>query len=268
MMRMLLILFALISITGCVNEYKTNYKAANGATPEIINALRVNPAPLTPMVERAPKLDANSLLALYTKRGYLLIGTSFFNTTNGSTDSAAAEAGKEQGADLVAIFDPQYTGSTTSQVPITTPTTTTSFTNSNATAYGTGGVVNAYGTATTTTYGSQTTYVPITVNHVSYGALYFIKARHPLGVIPRDLNDAERKQYQTNKGVVVSLVIDDSPAYMNDVLVDDIITEINGAKILNQNNFYQAVFSNSNKLTKVSILRNGTNIEKQIQFAR
>ena len=55
---------------------------------------------------------------------------------------------------------------------------------------------------------------------------------------------------------------------MNDVLVDDIITEINNVKILNQNDFYQAVFSNSNKLTKVGILRNGSNIEKQIQFSR
>ena len=53
---------------------------------------------------------------------------------------------------------------------------------------------------------------------------------------------------------------------MNDVLVDDIITEINNVKILNQNDFYQAVFSNSNKLTKVGILRNGSNIEKQIQL--
>lgn len=267
-MKILITFVLLFLTTGCVNEYKNNYKYANGATPETINFIRANPAPILPSIEQAPNTDGNTLLATYAKRGYLMIGSSFFNSTRSATDNAATEQGKEVGADLVVIFNPQYTGSTTSQVPFTTPTTTTSYTNDSATAYGSGGVVNAYGTSTTTTYGSETTYIPITVNHINYGALYFVKIRHPFGALTRELTDSERKLFQTNKGAVVQLVIDNSPAFYGDILVDDVIVDINGTPIININTYNNTAFNNANKLAKVKILRNGKLIEKEIQFGK
>ena len=268
MNKIAIISVILFFTSGCVNQYQANYTQANGATPEVVNFIRAHKPLQQPMVERAPNVDANTLLAMYIKRSYIMIGTSFFNSSRSTTDSEAIETGKMVGADLVVIFNPSYTGSTTTQVPITTPTTTTSLTNGSATAYGAGGVVNAFGTSTTTTYGTQTTYIPITVDHSSYGAVYFIKSRHPLGAVVRDLNDDEKKKYQTNKGVIVGLVIDDSPAFASDILVDDLIKEINGVKITNENIYNEVVFSSAKKLSEVILVRNGLVIKKQIQFAQ
>jgi len=112
----------------------------------------------------------------------------------------------------------------TSTATVTTPTTTTSYSTGTATAYGSRGPVTAYGSGTTTTYGSTTNYVPITVQRVDYGAVYFVKQRFGLGVFIRDLNDSERQDLQTNRGVAVRLVVDDTPAYNADILVGDVIT--------------------------------------------
>lgn len=269
-MKTLYILIFLFFTTGCASEYKTNYRYANGVTQKWIDSIRENPIPMTPYVEHisSPNTDADTFYKPYIKRSYLLIGGSFFNSTQSITDNEAIEQGNDIGADLVVIFNPRYIGSTTNQVPFSVPTTTSSFTNSTATAYGSSGIVNAYGTSRTTTYGSQTTFAPITVNHVDYGALYFIKARHPLGALTRELTDSERKFNETNKGAVVKVIMDNSPAFYNDILVEDVITEINGISILDKKSYTAAVYSNINKLIKIKIIRNGKPIEKEIQLTK
>ena len=103
------------------------------------------------------------------------IGYSSFTSGHRQKDDDAIDQGKKVGADLVLILDPQYAESVTTSVPLTTPTATTSYTNGMATAYGTGGSAVAFGNSTTTTYGTNTTYVPMTVNRYQYGALYLVK---------------------------------------------------------------------------------------------
>jgi hypothetical protein len=254
-------------VAGCANGYKQFYTPAAGITPEAIASRRVAPPPETPILERAPSsAEPSSILAAYAKRSYIMIGSSNFNSGKSESDSAAIEQARTIGADLVLVLNPKYTGSTTSQIPITTPTSSTSYTTANATAFGPGGTVNAFGSGTTTTYGSTTSYVPVTVHRADYGAIYFIKTRYALGAFFRDLNDAERQELQTNRGAVVTIVADDSPAFNSDILPGDIISSINGEILSNGKSATDQIRENRGKLITLSISRRGQKIEKQIQL--
>jgi membrane-associated protease RseP (regulator of RpoE activity) len=135
-----------------------------------------------------------------------------------------------------------------------------------ATAYGAGGSVTAYSSGTTTTYGSQTTYVPITVHRSDYGALFFIKRRFTLGAFTRDLNDSERQEHQTNKGVVVRLVADNTPAFDADILVGDVVTAIDGVSVQNSDSFRDLQREKRGKQALISILRRGQRLEKIVHL--
>lgn len=195
-----------------------------------------------------------------------MVGHSIFNSGRPETEEPAITQAREVGADLVLILNPRYTGSVTSAVPITTPTSTTSYSTGSATAYGTRGPVTAFGSGTTTTYGSTTNYVPITVNRMDYGAVYFIKRRFGLGVSVRDLNDTERQELQTNRGVAVRLVVNDTPAFNADVLTGDVITAIDGVAVQNSLAFTEMLRDRGVRLVSLSIVRRSQRIEKSIQI--
>lgn len=264
-MYMAVAISALLSAAGCTNGYREFYTPAAGTTPETISANRASAPPLIPAVERAPSGNWGRLSAEYEKRGYLVIGESSFNSGESESDEHALTQGQAVGADLVLIFMPQHTGSVTSSVPITTPTTNTSYTTANASAYGPGGPVSAYGSATTTTYGSSTTYVPMTVNRSAYGAIYFVKGRFRIGAFVRSLNDLERQVLQTNQGVVVVTIVNDSPAYRADVLPGDMIIAMDGENVPNHEAFTRMANERKGRMIKLSLIRQGRAIEKSLQ---
>lgn len=256
---------ASLAISGCANNYKQFYTPAPGATPEAISSNRASTVPQIPIVERSAFGNSEQIVAGYSKRGYLVIGESSFNSGQSVSEEGAIKQGQEVGADLVLVFLPQYTGSVTSSVPITTPTTNTSYSTGSATAYGPGGPVTAYGNATTTTYGSNTTYVPVTVNRSDYGAIYFVKGRFRVGAFVRNLNDLERQLLQTNQGVVVVTIVDDSPAYKADVLPGDMIVAMDGERVSNQEGFTRMATARKGRSINLSLIRQGHPIEKSLQ---
>lgn len=216
------------------------------------------------MVERAHPGDGRETLDAYAKRGFVMIGQSMFNSGRSESEASAVRQGQDVGADLVLILNPAYTGSVTSSMPITTPTTSTSYSTGTATAYGPRGPVTAYGTGTTTTYGSTTTYVPITVHRSDYGAVYFVKRRFDLGVFTRDLNDAERQELQTNKGAVVKLVVDGTPAFNADILVGDVIATVDGASVTDTHALNELLRTRRGNKVSISIVRRGERMEKAV----
>lgn len=260
------LIFISLILTGCSSGYKSFYKPAQGATPEVIAARRAAQPVATPLLEHTSDTNSDSILSAYAKRGYLMIGTSIFNSGRDEPDSSALEQAKSVAADLVLVLNPKYTGTITTTVPITTPTSTTSYTNSNATAYGSGGVINAYGNSTTTTYGTQTTYMPMTVNRFDYGAVYFIKGRFPFGAFVRDLNDKERSDLESNQGVIVLTTVNNSPAFLSNILPDDIIISIDNTTILNKNHFNDVIKEKTGSKIKLSIIRKSKPIEKEVQL--
>jgi hypothetical protein len=215
-------------LAACSSGYSQFYTAVPGATPEMIAKVRAAPPLTIPLVERSPTVPTQEQ---YARLGYAPIGYSSFSSGHSESENNAIAQGKKVGADLVVIVSPSYAGSVTSQLPITTPTSSTSYTTGSATAYGPGGSATAYGNARTTTYGSQTSYIPMTVNRYNYGAVYFIKRTYILGADLRDLTNEERAKLQSNSGLFVTAVVNDTPAFRNDVLAGDIIVKIDGQPI-------------------------------------
>jgi len=253
-------------LTGCASGYREFYQQAEGIRPEVVAARRPSPPPAMPIVERSRPSQGQAILDAYAKRGYVMIGQSMFNSGRRESDEAAVRQAQDVGADLVLILNPRYTGSVTSSVPITTPTTSTSYSTGSATAYGSSGSVTAYGTGTTTTYGTTTNYVPVTIHRSDYGAVFFVKQHFSIGLFYRDLNDTERQELQSNKGAVVRLVVDGSPAFDADILSGDVVIAVDGVSVSSSNAFGELLRDRRGRLISLSIIRRGQRLEKSVRL--
>lgn len=261
-----LAIFISVFLIGCVSGYKEFYQPVQGLDYERIAKRRVLPAPITPLVERSQPADGDTILKSYIKRGYFMIGQSSFNSGRSESEDAAIKQAKDVNADLVLIINPKYTGSISSVVPITRPKTTTSYSSGSATAYGSNGSVTAYGNSVTTTNSQTTDYVPITVHRSDYAALYFVKQKISLGLYFRELSDDERQSLQSNKGAVVEVVVDGSPAYEADVLTGDIITKVDGINLINPEYLSEYIKTRPGKNISLTIIRHGQTLQKSIQL--
>jgi len=164
------------------------------------------------------------------RKGFAPIGYTSFETGNNKTDDAVRLAKKLQARYLIVQTNLQ--SSHTTSMPLTLPNTTTSYTTGNASAYGSGGYANGTYSGTTTTYGTQTTYIPITINRFSKAALYFRELpKTGLGIMIRDLTPAEMQRLETRHAAAVRFVRDGSPAYTADIFPGDIVTKINGQPV-------------------------------------
>jgi len=262
-MKHILIALLVVSCTACVNNYARFYTPVPDTLPTVIASNRVAPPPATPLVEHTSNQD----LEPYNRRGYVPIGFSNFWSTNNESDQGAVDQGRKIGADLVVIVNPIHSGSVTTHVPVTSPTRSTSYTSGSATAYGLGGIATAYGNSTTTTYGSQTSYIPMTLDRYNYSAAYFVKRRYILGAMWRDLTNEERAERQSNSGIYITLVVNDTPAFQNDVLAGDILIEMDGVTIYGQQAASDIITRKRGEEVKLTIFRKGQLIEKRLKLA-
>jgi hypothetical protein len=253
-MRTMLVGWSLTTLLlgGCAtNGYSEFYTPLAGATPEAIAATRAAPPTGSPQVTRVAHYDER----VYARQGYGQIGYSSFSTGYTPSEKDAITQAAKVGADLVVILSPQYQESVTTNLAITTPTTTTSQTSS-----------SEFGNFTTTTNGTQTTYVPTTINRYEYDALYFVKRRYILGANFRELTDGERQQMQTNRGVYVTSVVDGTPAYASDILPGDVIMGMNGQIANGTAGLQQLIKANRGQTVEISIVRAGKPLSKQVSL--
>lgn len=251
-------------ICGCASGYKTNYQSLGTPGIDVIPTAKSGESP---RVEHTPAASSGEVLATYYKKGYVGIGYSAFTSAQVESDTSALAQAKDVGADLVVIFTPRYAGSTSLALPTTTPTTTTSTTTGTATAYGSGGSATAFGTATTTTYGQNTSYIPVTMSFTSYAAIYFVKVRFTFGAYFRELTDSERKTLQSNHGAVVDFVADDSPAFSADVLSGDIITAVDGAQFQNIRSLLETFQTRRGQRVALTIVRGSQVLTKDVALS-
>ena len=95
---------------------------------------------------------------------------------------------------------------------------------------------------------------------------YFLAKRKeaPLvGIYPIDLTIEKKKEIGRNSGVMVWVVYEGTPAFYANILPDDIITEVNGKSILNEDSYLDLIKSIDLKLDGITfeILRDGKNIK-------
>lgn len=264
-MKKELTLLCALALAGCTNAYTKFYQPNPSSSPDEVAAYRVSPPPATPMIDHT-SLTGEALVKAYAEQGYGILGHSSFNGGGNAPDADAIIQGKKIGADLVVISNPRYTGTRSSVVPLITPTTSTSYTSGSATAYGSGGTATAYGSARTTTYGTSTSYVPISTDRYDFLAVYFVKTRSHLGAFVENLSEAQRHLLQSNHGVTIIGLVNGSPAFDSDMLVGDIILSIDGEVVGDSDSFLRILKDHYGRSTEIKLYRGGQVISKQVSI--
>lgn len=214
-----------VLLSACANPYSQFYTDQLGGRS-------VREVPMLIPHEGDPQLfstsdqerDGRALL----ENGFVLIGYSNFNA--GPIDSSQAIGQAKKVGAAVVMVQSQYTNTVTGTIPYTVQNPSqTATTYHSGSVYGSGGYAGYSGTSTTTVPGGYTTHqIPYSVNRFDYGATFWAKSKPlVLGVHVNDLNDDLRKEIESNRGVVVNVVVKGSPAFNADIMRGDIITRIN-----------------------------------------
>lgn len=216
------------------------------------------------------------ILILRSKK-YIPVGYSSFNGGYEDTKNAAAQA-KRIGATLVLVSS-QYTNTQTTTSTLFLPDNKTTYHSGTAsanTSYNSvyGGYLssntNATYSGTSTTYGTKA--VPITSHQRRYdqNAVYFVKStqKYKFGVQFNDLTPDQRAHFERNTGVLINVVIEDSPAFYSNVLAGDVLIAVDGKPVKNTQHAMQLMGSISPEKTssELTVIRNGTEKAIEVQF--
>ena len=134
--------FVALGLPGCEAGYSEFYRSAPAESVQRVLENRANAPPKVPTVDHAAT-GGSELVDAYARHGYAFVGYASFNSGRRQSESDAVSQGEKVQADVVVIVDPRYAGSRTSVVPITTPTTQTTYTNGTATMVGPAGTATA-----------------------------------------------------------------------------------------------------------------------------
>jgi len=226
MKHIISIMLLLFIVSGCKTTgynqfYQPNFDIDSMAS---VDRLKSNETP-----KIFASNDLNTDIKILKAKRYLVVGTSSFNGPYEDTEGAIEQA-KDIGATVVLIKS-EFTNTESITVPFLLPTSSTTYSSGNA--Y----LGNTYGqySGETKTYGK--TVVPINKKQSRYdqAAVYFAKSNQKmkfgfgLKELPANLkNDLER-----NSGLLVDIVYENTPAFMANVLVGDVIISIDGKAIYN-----------------------------------
>jgi len=245
-------------LAGCANPYANFYKGnPDGRTIE-------NYVPSNEPLAIFSTNDFKRDIALMQRRGYAVVGTADFNAASNRVSQAQLREQATKVGAAVVLVSSHYTHTVSGVMPLTLPNNTTSYTTGNATVNGYGGFATVNGTATTTTYGTQTVMMPYNVARSDFGAVFFVKVRAHLGVVWGMVDDATRARLQTNAGVVVVGLVDGSPAARADILPGDVILTLDGQRVDGPRECNELLRSRYGTEVVFEIDRNGTRIEKRV----
>lgn len=252
--RTAIFLFLVIA-SGCAHPVTTYYKdVLNGENLSKIPSIEKCAEPELVLV------NTDKDYISFEENGWIVIGASNWNGPLIVTDTAAKEKALENKACLITYFK-KYDKTVSGNMPLVLPNNQTSYTNYS----GNVGNKPIYGTGTTTTYGTTTSYIPYSVDRYEHEIGFWVKkTKFRLGIKAAELNDEARKIIQSNKGVLIELVIKNTPAYNADILKDDIIVKIGDVKITDLASFHATLESTKSGPIQFSLTRNGLNIVKTV----
>jgi C-terminal processing protease CtpA/Prc len=256
-----LILVLALSLIGCVNPYTKFYRTI--ADAKTMQGYVASSEPLKIYTTNDFQKDGDALV----RKGYFPIGNASFNGASSKVTESQLRDQAEKVSAKVVLISSRYTNTVTGALPLVLPNTTTSYTTGSATAYGSGGMVNAYGNSTTTTYGTQTTMMPYSVNRSDFSAVFFVKSRSRAGIIPVPIDDAARKRIGTNSGLLVRVVIDGSPAFNADIFPGDILLTVASEKVVSQEQYSQLLNRYEGQSVTFHLDRDGQPIEKTFRIS-
>jgi hypothetical protein len=263
LIRSCLALLAL-TICGCMNPYAKFYR-------DLTNGVDISSHPNMEISSAPPRLvhtgNHDETAMQLREEGYHAIGLSSFWAKDYSETKAIEQA--EHVKASVVLFSKKYRNSESGSVPLTLPTTQTSYNSFSGNVYGTGGSANYYGSGSTTTYGTQTTYLPYTNHYYDYMVSYWVKQKNfRFGIEPKELSETDKVALQSNKGVRVDLVVKNTPAYEADILKGDFIKQIAEDPILDTKSFFKAIDKHEGTTVKIMLIRNGQEITKEVSISK
>jgi len=260
----LLICTPIVVLAACANPYHQFYKPNTAISGDVRTMPGVIPAegPLQIFTTADIQRDVREM----RRRGWFVIGWASFNSGGQGVTERNLRAQAENVAAQAVLVSSKYTNTVTGALPVVLPNNSTSYTSGTATAYGPGGVVNAYGSATTTTYGTTTTMVPYSINRFDQGAVFFVRLKQRLGLYPKALDDAERQKLQTNSAVAVDFVVDGSPAFRADILPGDYVLSVSGQPPGGPEDFLKQIKEHEGQEIDLVLLRGDQKITKRVQM--
>ncbi|VXC84959.1 putative PDZ/DHR/GLGF domain protein [Burkholderia sp. 8Y] len=262
-MKRLLAIGALASLAGCANGFSQYY---HGMTREEIVARSGPRSDSTPKVLYSSNVRSES--ERLAENNFALVGESSFQAQQTRRAEAnAIEQGKTIGADVI-VLSVRDAGSETVSMPLTMPTTSTSVSTFNGSAFGSRGVTSVMGSATTTSYGTATTFVPVTVRRADYYAGYWVKAKTPvMGIHIVPLSPEEHKKIGTNAGALINTVVIGSPAYIADIFKGDYLMAIGDVSISSGADLQRAIAKYAGAAVPVQLVRDGQRLTKNVAMA-
>jgi len=200
------------------------------------------------------------------EEGFEVVGYSSFNGRGGIDSEAALEQAQKVHASVVLVYS-KYSHTVSGVAPLTLPKTQHSMTTLTGSAVGPGGMSTFSGTASSTNYGTNTTYVPYSVNKYDYFASYWVRLQPPIfGVRAGDLSPQIRTAIGSNRGARVVAVIKGSPAFDGDIVEGDIIKQLGDTEIADADALARAILPLAGKTVRVRVLREDKEIAKEIPF--
>lgn len=254
-----------LSLVGCAQSgYKTFYKPY--VDTKTLTDVELLAEGQEPKVFGTDDFEKDT--KILRSKQYFPIGFSSFNGGYEGEGSAIAQA-KRVGATIV-LVNSKFTNTQTTTSTLFLPDNKTTY--HSGSAYGNTSYNSAYGgylgsSATNANYsGTSTTYgtkaVPITNQQQRYDqtALFFIKNTKKLkfGVFLKELTPDQRTVLERNTGVLIDVVVENSPAFISNVLAGDILIKIDNNLVINGESASK-LMSNVNpnaKSSTLTIIRN------------
>jgi hypothetical protein len=225
-MRLLFILSTLLLLSACgTGKYGSTYRAYVDpqASPDLI-ALQegqdVN-------VLRTENLDND--VRRYRENNFVVVGESAFNGTIEGVDFAKNQA-EEVGATHVVIAA-EYTNTRSYIAYHHQSIYRTVYVNRVRVVDG----KRIHYTEAVTVHDSVAVPYRSSYEEFDQWAVFLAKSNriHKLGLVMRDLYPDERIEFSRNSGVIIDLVLGNSPAFIADVVSGDTLVAINGEKVNN-----------------------------------
>jgi membrane-associated protease RseP (regulator of RpoE activity) len=198
------------------------------------------------------------------ENGYVLLGYSNFYGRKINENQAIDQA-KQVKASIVIVYS-KYRDTISGYTPLILPDSKTSVTNVTASIYGSSGYATGYGTGNTSSYGTQTMYVPYNIDRFDQGATYWAKRKNIVfGAFCNDLTPELRQKIGSNRGVLVVAVVKQSPAYRADIINGDILKKINNKEI-DMSNGESILNENAGKKVTIILIRDGKELTKEVML--
>lgn len=259
--KKLLLLLTVGFLFSCqTNGYKKFYKSDYSETE--IEGMKKTSRFQFLEEDEEPLFYAPNSTALFKKskkslleKNFITIGISGFNGPYESSKNALSHA-RDIGAVAVLLSDAEYTN-TVSRVHTYTVPDTKTITESGTVSgkYGEGPIEYS---GKSTIKGEKTKTYTTHTKEYDQGAIYFIydKTQYKFGLLFKNISRKQRIEIGS-RGVQVELIYKKFPVYQSDILEQDIVINVDGHNVENQNQFGKLLTATNKNPSIWTIIRNG-----------